>query len=193
MDVTVSGFKIKKDLSVSMLAANFYSLAFAVPLAAIFILLHFGVWGINALTLTRDEIAQRLILFILLVLLGLFLHELIHGLAWAYFGKKSLKTIHYGFNWKVLSPFAHCREPLPVWVYRLGAVLPGIILGLIPALIGIITGFSWIFLYGLIFTVAAGGDLVILWLLRHENSREWVLDHESRAGCHLIEQNVPAG
>jgi hypothetical protein len=191
MEVMVSGFKIKKDLSVSMVAANFYSLVFAVPLAALFTLLHLGLWGKNALTPTREEIAQQLILFILLVMLGIFLHELIHGLAWAYFGKKSLKTIHYGINWKVLSPYAHCREPLPVWVYRLGAALPGIILGFIPALIGILTGIGWIFLYGLIFTVAAGGDLVVLWLLRHENSRDWVLDHESRAGCHLIDRSVP--
>ena len=184
-------YRIKKDLSVSMVAANLYSMAFAVPLAALFTVLHFGLWGKNALTPAREEIAQQLTLFATLVLLGIFLHELIHGVAWAYFGKKSLKTIHYGINWKVLSPYAHCREPLPVWVYRLGAVLPGIILGFIPALIGILTGNGWIFLYGLIFTVAAGGDLVVLWLLRHQESHEWVLDHESRAGCHLIDRSAP--
>jgi hypothetical protein len=191
MEATVAGFTIKKDLSVSMVAANIYSLVFAVPLAAVFISLFWGLWGKNSLVHARDETALQLPLFALLVLLGIFLHELIHGAAWALLGKKSLKTIHYGMNWKVLSPYAHCREPLQVGVYRLGAILPGIILGFIPAIAGILSGMGWIFLYSLIFTVAAGGDMVVLWLLRHEDSREWVLDHESRAGCCLIELNSP--
>jgi len=191
MEANAAGFTIKKDLSVSMVAANIYSLVFAVPLAILFFSLHLGLWGKNSLVQARDEIVQQIILFALLVLLGIFLHELIHGAAWAFLGKKSLKTIHYGMNWKVLSPYAHCREPLPVGVYRLGAILPGIILGFIPAIIGITTGIGWVFIYGLIFTVAAGGDMVVLWLLRHEDSGEWVLDHDSRAGCYLIELNPP--
>ena len=184
-------YTIKKDLSVSMLAANVYSLVFAMPLAVFFISLNLGIWGKHGLVQARDEIIQQMLFFALLVLLGIFLHELIHGVAWAFLGKKSLNTIRYGMNWKVLSPYAHCQEPLLVRVYRLGGILPGIILGFIPAMIGILSGISWIFLYGLIFTVAAGGDMVVLWLLRHENSHDWVLDHESRAGCYLIELNPP--
>jgi hypothetical protein len=191
MEVTVSGFRIKKDLSVSMVAANVYSLVFAVPLAVLFISLYLALWGKQGLIQVRDEISQQIIFFALLVLLGIFLHELIHGAAWALLGKKSLKTIGYGVNWKAVSPYAHCREPLPVGTYRLGAILPGIILGFIPVIIGILSGIGWIFFYGLIFTVAAGGDLVVLWLLRQENFDDWVLDHESRAGCYLIELNSP--
>ena len=191
MELKVSGFTIKKDLSVSMVAANIYSLVFAVPLAIIFVALYLGIWGNPGLVQAREEMVRHFVLFILLFLLGIFLHELIHGAAWAILGKKSLKAIHYGMNWKVLSPYAHCREPLLVGPYRLGAILPGIILGFIPAIAGIASGIGWVFLFGLIFTVAAGGDMVVLWLLRHENSREWVLDHDSRAGCYLIELNPP--
>ncbi len=174
-----------------MVSANYYSLAFAIPLAIIFLLLYLISWGKESLIQARHDIFQNLLAFILFMLAGIFLHELIHGIAWTLLGKKSMKVIHYGVNWKVLSPYAHCREPLPIQTYRLGAILPAILQGFIPLFIGIVVGNGVIFFYGLIFTVASGGDLVVLWLLRHEDGKDWVLDHETRAGCYLVEKHHP--
>lgn len=182
--------KIKKDLSISMVAANNYSLIFALPLTILFLILFLISWEKSGLIQAYHDIVQHTWLFILFVLAGIFLHELIHGMAWTLLGKKSMKTIRYGVNWKVLSPYAHCREALPIQAYRLGALLPAVIQGFIPVFIGLLTGSGVFFLCGLIFTAAAGGDLVILWLLRNESSKEWVLDHDSRAGCYIIDGSV---
>lgn len=181
--------KIKKDLSISMVSANYYSLVFALPLTILFLLLFLISWGKSGLIQARHEIVQHFWTFILFLLAGIFLHELIHGISWTLLGRKSIKTIRYGVNWKVLSPYAHCQEPLPIQAYRLGAILPAVIQGFIPVFVGLITGNGLIFLYGLIFTAAAGGDLVVLWRLRIESSREWILDHDTRAGCYVIESS----
>lgn len=50
--------------------------------------------------------------------------------------------------------------------YRLGAAIPGVVLGLLPSLVGIVTGNAPIMLFGLFFTFAAGGDALVLWLIR---------------------------
>ena len=75
---------------------------------------------------------------------GIFLHEALHGLGWVFFTKGGFKSLKFGFTEHEMAPYAHCREPLPVFAYRLGIVLPGILLGVVPALAGIISGhFLW--------------------------------------------------
>ena len=71
---------------------------------------------------------------------GVVLHELIHGIAWAYFGNKPLTAIRFGFKLSALTPYAHCREPLPASVYRIGAAAPAVLLGLVPVLVATVTG-----------------------------------------------------
>jgi len=181
--------KIKKDLSVSMARANLYSVFFAIPAAAILVAVYLIFWDTAGLIHARFLIYKYFYLSIVILIFSILLHELIHGLTWIWFGKKAVHTIYYGFNLKALSPYAHCREPLNIQAYRWGAAVPGLILGIVPALLGIITGNGIIMLFGLLFTVAAGGDAIILWSLRKENARELVLDHPTRAGCIIIESS----
>ena len=44
-----------------------------------------------------------------------------------------------------------------------------------------------IMIFGLLFTLASGGDLLILWLIRKVKPGEFVQDHPTRAGCYVIE------
>ena len=44
--------------------------------------------------------------------------------------------------------------------------MPALLLGLLPAIVALFTGSGWLLVFGLIFTIAAGGDMVILWTLR---------------------------
>lgn len=178
---------IKKDLSVPMTRANLYSIFFAIPAAVILIAGYLVFWGTGGLTHARFLIYKYFYLSVVILISGILLHELLHGLTWIWFGKKAIHTIYYGINLKVLSPYAHCREPLNIQAYRWGAAMPGLILGIIPALLGIITGNGIIMLFGLLFTVAAGGDAFIIWSLRKESSHELVLDHPKHAGCLIIE------
>lgn len=65
--------------------------------------------------------------------------------------------------------------------------MPGLVLGIFPSLIGIITGYGWIMLFGLLFLLAAGGDILIIWLIRNVEAGKLVKDHPTRAGCCIIE------
>jgi len=96
----------KRDLSISMIQANVIVMFVSIPLVilqvAIFLLLHGGA----ALKPTRHPA-----LLILVVLLGVVIHEMIHGLGWVIFGRKSLSSIKFGFQWKSFTPYAHLMEP----------------------------------------------------------------------------------
>jgi hypothetical protein len=175
----------RKDLSVSMGMANVLSLLFVIPSIGILLLLYLILWGFSGLSSIKSDIYANLPYIIILLVISILLHEIIHGIAWAYFGKKSIKKIKYGISLKTLTPYAHCMEPMNIRGYRLGAIMPGIIMGLVPSIIGLITGVASIMLYGLFFTAAAGGDFLIIWLLRKENKNVMVKDHPSRAGCYV--------
>jgi len=60
----------------------------------------------------------------IVIIIGVVLHELIHGIVFASFAKQGFKSIKFGIIWKMLTPYAHCKEPLRVRPYMLGVVMP---------------------------------------------------------------------
>jgi hypothetical protein len=118
---------------------------------------------------------------------GILLHEIIHGLSWAYFGRKPLRSIRFGIQWKTLTPYAHCTEPMSARAYRLGAVMPGLLLGAIPSVLGLVTGSGAWTIYGAIFLVAATGDGIVVWVIRQVPGDVLVEDHPARAGCYVFD------
>jgi hypothetical protein len=184
--------KDQKDLSISMGKASLYSLAFVIPATIVQVSLYQALWGRESIGLAIRLVSRHLWWYILVFLIGIILHELIHGLTWVHAGRKSFKTISFGINLKALSPYAHCNEALTVRAYRLGALMPGVLLGMIPYLLGLFTGQGGVMLYGLLFTAAAGGDALVLWSLRKAKPEMLVLDHPSRAGCVIAEYSNPA-
>ncbi|HEY4652011.1 MAG TPA: DUF3267 domain-containing protein, partial [Pontibacter sp.] len=111
--------------------------------------------------------------------------ELLHGLTWALFCKNGLKSIKYGVHWKMLTPYCHCKEVLPLRAYRLGGMMPGLVMGILPTIGGLLLGYLPVFAFGLLFTVAAGGDALILWMLRKAGRQDLVQDHPDQIGCYL--------
>jgi hypothetical protein len=78
----------------------------------------------------------------------------------------------------MLTPYCHCKEPLKVKYYILGAITPAIILGFIPSILAILIGNIGLLIFGILFTMAA------INLIRKENMNELVQDHPSEAGCY---------
>jgi hypothetical protein len=117
------------------------------------------------------------------IIFGLIIHELIHGLTWSVFTTKGLKSIKFGVIWKILTPYCHCLEPLKVWQYMLGSIMPFFMMGVLPSLAAYLTGNLFLLIYGMIFTLAAGGDLLLIWMLRKENRTDRVMDHPGKMGC----------
>jgi hypothetical protein len=181
----------RTDLSISMEKANVYSLIFALPLAALLVAFYVMRWEAGGAIAGFNSLFRAFLTFLIVFLAGVVLHELIHGLTWMVFGRKPLRAIQFGFQLKTLTPYAHCTEPMCVNAYRIGTVMPGILLGLLPALLGIMNGNGWLLAFGVLFTVAAGGDFLILWLLKDVDRRKLVEDHPTRAGCYILDPLPP--
>lgn len=177
----------KRDLSIPMSRANVIVMFISLPVAVIQFIGFIGLHGIEGLGVTWGYA-----ILIAAVLLGVLLHELIHGISWMIFGRKPFSAIKFGFQWKSLTPYAHLKEPVEINPYRIGAFLPGFILGFLPYLISLMFGDGNLFWFSLIHTSAAGGDWLILWMIRSLESGTLVEDHPTNAGCYVIEREMAA-
>jgi hypothetical protein len=173
---------VVRDVSISMARVNLLAVPFALLpvllLGAPFVLLH--GWP-AAVAGARFFFHPAVVIPVFLG--GVVVHELLHGIAWVYFGNKPRTAIRFGFKLSALTPYAHCREPLPAWAYRIGAAAPAVLLGLVPSLVATVTGAGWLLWPGLLFLAASAGDLLILWVLRGVLPQQRVQDHPDRAGC----------
>jgi hypothetical protein len=175
----------KRDLSISMLRANVLALFIMIPVAILQFSL-FALWnGDGEASVTLNLL--NMLIFALIVAASIVAHEFIHGLAWVVFGKKPFSAVQFGVQWKVLTPFAHLKEPIEVHGYRVGGFMPGFILGILPFLLSLILGNGGLLWFGVLQTAAASGDWLILWLLRKVKSGTMVEDHPSRAGCYVYD------
>lgn len=159
------------------------SLLIAIPIAVIQVVTFFLMHGFPITPANKNTT-----LYGFLLLFGILIHELIHMFAWAFFAKKSLKAFKLGFQWKSLTPYAHCKEPMDILPYRIGSFAPGLLLGILPWIISLFTGDILLFFFGFLYTTAAGGDFLILWVIRNVKPNTLVEDHPSNAGCTIFEQ-----
>ena len=154
-----------------------------VVLVVPFIIVHFQSFNSYFTNFSWLTFGKDFFLFIIFTFLGIALHELIHGITWALFVKERLRAIKFGVLWKYLTPYCHCKRHLKVKHYITGAIMPAVILGIIPTLWAFITGSIMAFFLGIYFIVAASGDFLIIYLLRNEHHNSYVKDHDSLPGC----------
>lgn len=158
------------------------------PLAALAVV--YGlVWGWTALGNGGLALIEPLWRFLLIFLGGVLAHEALHGLAWRIAGAER-GSVSFGFQVKTLTPYAHSDAPMSARAYRIGAITPGLILGAIPAVVGLALGAGATFWFGLFFTLAAGGDALILWLLRGVSPDRLVKDHPTKPGCLVLPERT---
>jgi hypothetical protein len=188
----------KETLTIDLAKANVYGLFGMIPIILIYTIPFYLIWKEKLTVLNLKNYFKEFnssgnpLAFsgsiIIVMILGIILHELIHGITWAKYASKGFKSIKFGILWKMLTPYCHCKEPLKVKEYILGAIMPAIVLGLIPALYAILSGNVLLLVFGIFFTTAAIGDFMIINLLRKENMNSLVLDHPSEAGCFIYRE-----
>ena len=181
-------FKGRKVV-IDIVKANIFALAIMVISAIVFLVLFFIIWKekktVSELFGNFGDWSIAFILFIV----GIVVHELIHGATWACFAKRGWKSISFSVMWKLLTPYCHCDEPMTIHSYMMGAMMPCIILGVFPAVIALFIGSLPMLVWGIIFIAAAAGDIWISLLLTKENPKSLVFDHPSEAGFYIIDEN----
>jgi len=175
----------KEKIAMSFVKANILGIIVAIPIAVLLAAFYFWIWKNSPTDNIIDSFffSNFVLYAIVSFTLGTALHELIHGLLFAKYAKNGFKSVKFGVNWKTLTPYCHCSEPLQVKHYILVSIMPAIILGFIPYIIGIVIGSEALFLFGTLFTVVAVGDFIMVFLLLRENKNAWVQDLPDEVGC----------
>jgi hypothetical protein len=117
-------------------------------------------------------------------LLAIVAHELLHGIGWALTSGRGWGPVSFGF--KSMSPYCHYDVPMRANAYRFGAALPLIALGITPAAVSVINGNIGLLIFAGLMTISAGGDVLVLWLLRDVPGAAMVQDHPSEVGCRVF-------
>ncbi|MFO8001617.1 MAG: DUF3267 domain-containing protein [Marinilabilia sp.] len=130
---------------------------------------------------------ESIVLFLLLFIAGIPLHELLHALVFGAFVRGGYKAIKFGIKRDMYTPYCHCTAPIRVRWYRIGALLPLFVLGATPFAVSLFNGsFGW-WLFGYFYIIAAGGDLVALKMLKKIPGHRKVLDHPEKMGFYVLD------
>ncbi|MDZ7716592.1 MAG: DUF3267 domain-containing protein [Balneolaceae bacterium] len=179
----------QQEYTLGGMEANLKSLAIIIPLVFIMVFSYQFLWGWEKTATDLSFLFSDYLLLFLSLVLGTIAHELLHGAVWLVASGLSWGDMHFGFNWKAIAPYAHCNKPMAVKAYRRGVLAPGLILGIFPFVLGMILGQSFLTGFGFIFTLVAGGDFLMLWVIRNVCKSKHVQDHPSLVGC-IVTNNI---
>lgn len=178
------------DLTVSIVKANVFAIILLFPVIAL------GMWlfWLKNGSLTGGIAFKSiggLLLFVLVMAVLVVAHELIHGLSWSLFTPHRFGDIEFGFMKQYLTPYCACLVPLTKGQYIFGALMPLVLLGILPMAAGILMGSMAALFMGIVMTVSAAGDIMIVWcLLTYRSQAETVvyMDHPTQAGGVIFEK-----
>jgi hypothetical protein len=189
----------KEKITIDIGWANVFAILLLIPTIAVSGVPYYFIWKGNLNFaqfmdhLTPLGAGLNILLILSIGIAGIIFHELIHGLTWSFFTKQGFNAMKFGVLWQMMTPYCHCKEPMKVKHYILGAIMPAIILGILPSVISIITGNLSMLIFGVFFTDAAAGDILIIFRIRKESMEDYVLDHPSQAGCFIFRKNNSNG
>jgi hypothetical protein len=184
----------KENLTIDIVWANLFGFLMLTPVVFVYGIPFYFIWHhqypVDRIGAYMDNIWVNMLPAVPVILAGIIMKELIHGITWSFYTKHGSTSIRYGVRWKMLTPYCHCKEPLKVKHYVLGAIMPGLLVGVLPAIFALIKGNLPLLIFAIFFTVAAAGDFLMVHLLRKEDRESWVQDHPSEMGCYLYRNEV---
>lgn len=184
MNLVESQIPPSADYSISAGTANLVGLAILIPSV---LLVGFGLQVSQGAPVWQVLMQAPLAAVFGAVILGCVAHELLHAAGFIYWGRCDRSSVSFGMNWRALSPYAHCSSPMEAAAYRKAALLPGVVLGAVPLLMGFSLASVSLILFGAIMLIMATGDLLLIWLIRSVPGQTKILDHPTRVGCVLPE------
>jgi hypothetical protein len=166
------------ERTISPVRANLVALALTPLVVAVFFVPFGLLWGGASLQAVLDRLVSP---FLLVLVVSVGVHEVLHGVGCTLVGRVPWREVRFGF--KGLVVYAHCRVPMTALAYRVSVALPGLVLGVLPGLMGLIWGNGWLTVYGALMSIAALGDWIVLWLIRSVARETRVQDHPRAPGC----------
>jgi len=175
---------VKEDKIIDLMRANLVALKYLVLFAIIFSVPFFIIWhnGFSVNLFSSNHRFLNLFAPVAGVILGIVIHEMIHGIFFAMYAQKGFSAVRFGILWKMLTPYCHCKEPLKIKHYIIALLAPLVLLGIIPGIMSLITGNLMLLVFGIFFSASAAGDLMIYQLIKKENPEDYVQDHPTEAG-----------
>jgi len=183
----VEGYEAVKK-TISMLKANVLGVVLLLVFGALCGLAFHAIWGIGELDISSKRIIWYDLLFIVGSVAGIVVHELVHGLTWILFTRKGFR--HLSFGLMKGGAYCHIDVPMVKRHYVIGALMPLFLVGIVPLAIAFCIGSLLWLLLGVIFVVAAMGDIMIVWAIRKEPADALVYDHPSEAGCYVYHKTI---
>lgn len=178
----VEGYVAEKK-TISILWANLLAVVlFAVVAVAGWAIMYYSLWdnlhfgGIDSL------------IFLVGIVLGLVVHELVHGVTWLLLLKKSFS--HLSFGLMTGAVYCHIDVPMDKRKYVIGALMPLLLVGVVPWVAAILSGSLTWMLVGAVMISGAIGDIMIVWTLRSEPASTLVYDHPSEIGCYVYHKTI---
>jgi len=130
-------------------------------------------------------------LFVLSLVIGSLVHELIHAAFFLPFLPSTFKGLKFGYLKEKMALYVHLKEPISVTGFRIGVIMPAFILGILPIIFGLLYGFLSALLFGILLTVAAAGDLLLLAKTRHLHSGYMIKDQPDDIAVIAVEKSKP--
>ncbi|WP_338470809.1 DUF3267 domain-containing protein [Niallia sp. XMNu-256] len=138
----------------------------------------FSIWGFE-FNFSLDFLWK----FYLGYVVGVIIHEALHGFGFIVFGKAKITEVKFGFILKHITPYAHCKVPIKVKAYRIALLLPVILTGIIPLILALAIG-NGLLLAISVFLMAGGiGDWIIFRKIKPYSGNALLEDHPNAIGC----------
>lgn len=181
----------KTDLTIGVVKGNLLALIVMLPFAVLSGAVVLSCCSLRSMIESITTSLDLLFLFLALLLLGA-VHEGIHALTWAMFGKDYWKFIRFGVIWKALTPYCTCLRPVKRGQYILGAAMPTLVLGIGLTAAAALTGSFSVFILAIAMIFGGGGDFTIIlkMLLHRQQGRDAVYyDHPYECGVVVFEKD----
>ena len=114
-----------------------------------------------------------------MVIVGYAIHEFIHALGWVKYSEGKWKSMVYGYDPNYLKPYLHPVEGIKIKQYIIIKILPLIITGLIPYIIGMALGNFHITVGGICLIGMCGVDIATVIKLMKEDKDNYILSNDN--------------
>jgi len=140
-------------------------------------------WLPHAVPVGRLEVVWCLVgIFLLLTL-----HEFVHALSLVVREKMPWRSFRFGFNWRQLVLYCHCKQPMTVRAYRTYTLAPLITLGSMTILATLVYPAIWLAVATAAHLAGCSGDVWMMLSFRRFPDHFLVLDLPGRLGGEVYE------